>query len=204
MSVCLAVTKGIAVTSLGLYAGVLTTTTLVSYITPLEVLSQHLSHVVCKIGEVASVLGTLSTAFFAASYFGAPPHLRHPYLLYGALVAPVSAIYLWGISRCNHKYYCHKKSQEPEKKTPSPQLSESVVDLGNESKPPTGHPAITNDGSKCPFGSAAVTHSPSSTDAHRPAKCQRKIIGHLSLITIATIAGFASSVIGVYGEGQIA
>lgn len=207
MSVCLAVTKGIAVSSLGLYAGILTTTSLVSLATPLEVLSQHLSPVVCKIGELASALGALSTGFFAASYFGAPPHLRHPYLLYGALVAPVSAIYLWAISRCNHKSsYCQKKKAAKSKGTNAQQLSDSVVDLGSDNKSgaPAGHPPISDDGAKCPFGSATVTNSPASADSHRPKKCQKKINCHLAIVTLATIAGFVSSVVGIYGEGHFA
>ncbi|QLG70928.1 hypothetical protein HG535_0A08750 [Zygotorulaspora mrakii] len=207
MSVCLAVTKGIAVSSLGLYAGILTTTSLVTIVTPLEVLSQHLSPVVCKIGELASFLGTLSTGFFAASFFAAPPHLRHPYLLYGALVAPVSALYLWGISRCNHKIKYNQKKREEQSKSPQgPQLSDSVVDLGKENKcdAPAGHPPINNDGAKCPFGSATVTHCPPSADAHRPKRCQKKINCHLAVVTLATVAGFISSVVGIYGEGQLA
>lgn len=200
MSVCLAVTKSIAVSSLGIYAGIVTTSTVVSYITPLDVITKHLSPVICKLGELASALGLVSSGFFAASYFGAPEQLRHPYLLYGALVAPVSAAYLWAISRCNHKYYNKRHCEQ--KKAESPQLNESVVDLGKDA--PAGHPAITNDGAKCPFGSAAANNEPASNDAHRPVNCHRKIVSHLTLITLATIAGFVASVVGVYGEGQFA
>lgn len=203
MSVCLAVTKSIAVSSLGIYAGIVTTSTLVSYITPLDVISKHLSPVICKLGELASALGVLSSGFFAASYFGAPQRLRHPYLLYGALVAPVSAAYLWAISRCNHKYYGKRHcAHNKEKKSESPQLNESVVDLGNDA--PHGHPPITDNGAKCPFGSAAATNEPASKDHCRPVNCQRKIVSHLTVVTLATIAGFVASVVGVYGEGQFA
>ncbi|QLQ80756.1 hypothetical protein HG537_0E01110 [Torulaspora globosa] len=205
MSVCLAVTKSIAISSLGIYAGMLTTTTLVSYITPLKVITQHLSPVICKLGEIASFLATLSTGFFAASYFGAPPHLRHPYLLYGALVAPVSALYLWGISRCNHKYYnkrgCHHGDEA--EGASAPQLNDSVVDLGKDA--PAGHPAISeNSTAKCPFGSAAATGAPVAKDCHRPPRCQAKIVAHLTLISAATVAGFVASVVGLYGEGKFA
>ncbi|QLL33198.1 hypothetical protein HG536_0E01090 [Torulaspora globosa] len=201
MSVCLAVTKSIAVSSLGIYAGMLTTTTLVSYITPLKVITQHLSPVICKLGEVASVLATLSTGFFAASYFGAPPHLRHPYLLYGALVAPVSALYLWAISRCNHKYYSKRgcrRGGDAEDASSAPQLNDSVVDLGKDA--PAGHPAISeNSSAKCPFAPASK-----ECHCHRPPRCQAKIVAHLTLISAATVAGFVASVVGVYGEGQFA
>lgn len=203
MSVCLSVTKSIAISSLGIYAGMLTTTTLVSYITPLEVISQHLSHVICKLGEFATALGAVSTGFFAASYFGAPPQLRHPYLLYGALVAPISAVYLWAISRCNHKYYSKRPRAErsgSEDKT-SATLNDSVVDLGA----PAGHPPLGNDPTaKCPFGSAAATNAPVSKDCHRPPRCQAKIVAHLTVISVATVAGLVASIVGVYGEGQFA
>lgn len=202
MSVCLAVTKSIAVSSLGIYAGMLTTTTLVSYITPLEVLKQHLSPVICKLAEVASVLATVSTGFFAASYFGAPLHLRHPYLLYGALVAPVSALYLWAISRCNHKYYSKRSCRGADAEKSAPEINDSVVDLGTDV--PAGHPAVSDSGAKCPFGSAAANGAPAAKDCHRPPKCQAKIVAHLTLISAATVAGFVAAVVGVYGEGQFA
>lgn len=200
MSVCLGVIKSIAVSSLGLYAGTLVTGTLVSYVTPLEVISQHLKPVVCKLGEFASVLATLSTGFFSLSYFGAPPQLRHPYLLYGALVAPVSGLYLWAISRCNHKCSSSRKNHCPVGRAnhadPAPPLNDSVVDLG---------PVPETDGdAKCPFGSAAATNGTAAQDAHRPQACQSKIVTHLTLISVATVAGFVASVVGVYGEGQFA
>lgn len=205
MSVCLGITKGIAVSSLGLYAGILTTSTILTYASPLDVISQHLRSAVCKVGEAASALGALSTGFFALSFFGAPSHLRHPYLIYSALVAPVSALYLWGISRCSHK--CHAKSKDErtaqekaqgKSHDANPPLSDSVVDLGAE-KIPQGHPAV-KEGAKCPMGSAAVTHSPAETDHARTPACKIKFARHLALVTGIAVAGFVQSVIGLYGE----
>ncbi|CAR26368.1 hypothetical protein ZYGR_0H01770 [Zygosaccharomyces rouxii] len=204
MSVCLGVTKGIAVSSLGIYAGILTTGTICTYMVPVDVITKHLNSVVCRVGEVASALGLLSTGFFSLSYFGAPSHLRHPYLIYSALVAPASALYLWAISRCNHK--CHAKSKIAEQgktngdnKTQSPPLGDSVVDLGADSKVPSGHPPV-KEGAKCPMGNAVVTNEPSSTDYARPAGCQSKFAKHLAVVTGVAIIGFLQSVIGVYGE----
>lgn len=202
MSVCLGITKGIAVSSLGLYAGILTTSTILTYASPVDVITEHLRAAVCKVGEAASVLGALSTGFFALSFFGAPPHLRHPYLIYSALVAPASALYLWGISRCSHK--CHAKKQSKEKtperesQNPTPTLSDSVVDLGAE-KLPQGHPAV-KEGSKCPLGNAAVTNAPAETDRARTPGCKNKIVTHLAIVTGFAVIGFVQSVIGVYGE----
>ncbi|GAV52348.1 hypothetical protein ZYGR_0AG03390 [Zygosaccharomyces rouxii] len=204
MSVCLGVTKGIAVSSLGIYAGILTTGTICTYMVPLDVITKHLRSVVCRVGEAASALGILSTGFFSLSYFGAPSHLRHPYLIYSALVAPASALYLWAISRCNHK--CHAKSKLAEegktsedKQGQSPPLGDSVVDLGADPKVPSGHPPV-KEGAKCPMGSAVVTDEPADKDLARPPACQSKFAKHLAVVTCFAIVGFLQSVIGVYGE----
>lgn len=204
MSVCLGVTKGIAVSSLGIYAGILTTGSLCSYMIPSHVITEHLRSAVCRIGEAASTLGLLSTGFFSLSYFGAPTHLRHPYLIYSALVAPASALYLWAISRCNHK--CHAKSKlskegktDENKQGQNTPLGDSVVDLGADSKVPSGHPPV-KEGARCPMGCAVVTDEPANADLARSPGCYSKFAMHLTVVTGLAIAGFVQSVIGVYGE----
>lgn len=197
--------------SLGIYAGILTTGTICTYMVPIDVITKHLRSVVCRVGEVASALGLLSTGFFSLSYFGAPSHLRHPYLIYSALVAPASALYLWAISRCNHK--CHAKAKSAEKKTDqekpsesgnqgqsqSPPLGDSIVDLGEDAKVPSGHPPV-KEGAKCPMGNAVVTDEPAQTDLARPPACQSKFAKHLAVVTGVAVLGFLQSIIGVYGE----
>lgn len=204
MSICLGFTKGIAVSSLGLYAGILTTSSICTYMVPLDVISQHLRSVVCKVGETASALGLLSTGFFSLSFFGAPSHLKHPYLIYSALVAPLSALYMWGISRCNHKHHAKVKDAEEGKaedgkQDQSPPLGDSVVDLGSDPKVPSGHPSV-KEGAKCPMGYAAVTDEPASKDHARSSGCQSKFCRNLFIVTGFAIVGFLQSVIGIYGE----
>ncbi|KAM3161235.1 Autophagy-related protein 33 [Lachancea thermotolerans] len=107
MSVCLAVTKTVAVSSLGIYCGMLTSACVASYAAPVDVLTQ-LAKPARAIARVGGALAAASSAFFALSYFGAPAHWRHPYLLYGMLVAPVSAAYVAVVARQEPRFGARK------------------------------------------------------------------------------------------------
>ena len=136
MSVCLAITKGIAVSSIGLYSGLLTSASLITSTTPLEVLTGSLSPTLAALKNAATALGAFASTFFCVSFFGAPPSLRHPYLLYGMLAAPLSSFVLGCASYCNSRKYS-KVSKEsslfPEDSKPVvSELSDSIIDLGDD------------------------------------------------------------------------
>ncbi|EDO18202.1 hypothetical protein Kpol_543p32 [Vanderwaltozyma polyspora DSM 70294] len=202
MSVCLGVTKTIAVSSLGLYAGLLTTTTLVTASAPIDLLLprtnenpivNYFKSIVCSVGKISTVLSGLSTIFFGASYFGSPLSLRHPYLIYGMVIAPISAAYLYGASLFAHR---HPSADQEKNNSPSPALDDSTVDLGKDFK----HPKITpGEAGKCPFGSK--TSIEASSESSRK-NCNASIVAHLSVVTVFTILGFVQSVVGLYGEGH--
>ncbi|CCE64892.1 hypothetical protein TPHA_0J00690 [Tetrapisispora phaffii CBS 4417] len=224
MSVCLGVTKTIAVSSLGLYAGLLTTTTIVTAATPISVLVPHrkdendtvltkyVKAIVCNLGKLSTVLSGLSTVFFGFSYFKAPASAQHPYLLYGMAVAPATFGYLYISSKVSHFIASRSNKTAKADKSPSPQtsLGDSTVDLGKDFKHPKidsnsdakcpFSPAAANQDPKCPFGSSADGY-PSET-AH--ANCNASMVRDLAIISVFSIAGFAQSVLGIYGEGQFA
>ncbi|SCV02170.1 LAMI_0G16512g1_1 [Lachancea mirantina] len=215
MSVCLAITKTLAVSSLGIYAGVLATATTMVFTTPKEILLKQSCAkteaskaavgwpTVRAIMRLAAAAGASSVLFFGLSYFGAPPVWRHPYLLYGMLVAPLSGCYSLLSSACHGKKCSRAKTGAtcPAKKCPVPHatpaapasapgssLEDSVVDLGAPAEP---------------AGPAAPHPVPIATQDSAPARttsaCTVRI--HLSVMTSLALIGFVQSVFGVYGEG---
>lgn len=84
MSVCLAVTKSVATLSLGIYTGIVTTRSISN--TNEGLFSKR------AINLVTGGLALSSTIFFGLSYFGAPLHWKHPYLLYCFVGVPISWI----------------------------------------------------------------------------------------------------------------
>ncbi|AGO12085.1 AaceriAEL283Cp [[Ashbya] aceris (nom. inval.)] len=107
MSVCLVVTKSVATATLGIYTGMVVTRQLV--LSPQEWIgvrksAQKNSFGGSELYSLASgALASVSTLFFGVSYFGAPAHWRHPYLLYCALGIPLTwALATVGNCECTH------------------------------------------------------------------------------------------------------
>lgn len=109
MGTCLAVTKVIGTTTLGLYTGitlanishydifvhVLESTTVQNF----NEVNAHLKSKIKENGVILSVLGGISSIFFQLSYFKAPTRAQHPYLIYASLVLPISSVVYGLISR---------------------------------------------------------------------------------------------------------
>ncbi|CAI4046905.1 hypothetical protein SKDZ_12G3840 [Saccharomyces kudriavzevii ZP591] len=195
MSVCLAITKGIAVSSIGLYAGLLASATLITSTTPLEVVTGPLTPTLLTLKNAATALGAFASTFFCMSFFGAPPSLRHPYLLYGMLAAPLSSFVLGCASHYKSRKY-NKVSKEssllPEDSKPVvPELSDSIIDLGEDAHTPKNS---THD------------EKPAATTPPRPAEALQTgppiHTKNLVAATAIAILGFVQAVVGVYGEGQ--
>ncbi|KAL3229543.1 Protein SCM4 [Nakaseomyces bracarensis] len=169
--------KTIAVTSLGLYAGLMTSSTLIASVTPLSILSDSLKSVLCKLGCWATVLGSVATGAFATSYILSEKAQRTPTQLAGALVVPITGLSLWISSLVNHGHAkVHHKSAGSD-------------DL------PKGHPKVGADAPACPFskkdeGSSVNLHC-SSVKSN---KCYNAMLCHLSVVTFATCGIFAKSV----------
>ncbi|CCD24724.1 Scm4p NDAI_0D04100 [Naumovozyma dairenensis CBS 421] len=147
-------TKTVAISSLGLYAGLLTTTTLVSTITPIDLLTSQVRHLACVIGCYESGLAALSTGAFALTYYLSPPKLRLPYLLYGVAVSPLTCGYMYVSSKLSHAWASKKeiKSNAENSDMSSPEVVEEPT-----SKVPFHHPPIDGsaEGAECPFGKKA-------------------------------------------------
>lgn len=88
MSVCLTVTKSIALVSAGLNSGLC----FGGVFQPKDDVSGKAININTTGREIAiGLLSSLSAAFYGASYFGAPTQWKHPYLLYAGALAFVSA-----------------------------------------------------------------------------------------------------------------
>ncbi|SCU83382.1 LADA_0C11078g1_1 [Lachancea dasiensis] len=205
MSVCLAVTKTIAVSSLGIYCGTLCSATILARCTPLDVLRTQLARPAKAVARVAASLAAVSSVFFGLSFFGAPLHLRHPYLLYGMLVGPVSGIYVGLAGRVCKMRRC--RSQRPKdaglpaqavSPAPAPEpvldasLDDSVVDLGQpapEDAPPAAPPAA-------PAAASELSGTPPVT-CHSASSC----LGPIPVLFGISVVGLVEAVLGLYGEG---
>lgn len=168
--------KTIAVTSLGLYAGLMTSTTLIASVTPLSILSDSMKSVLCKLGCWSTVLGSIATGSFATSYFLSEKAQRSNIQLAGALIAPITGLSLWISSIVNHgQSHMHHKA--------------AGDDL------PKGHPKVGADAPACPFSKkdegSSVNLNSSSVKSN---KCYNAMLCHLSVVTFATCGIFAKSV----------
>lgn len=208
MSLCLGITKTIAISSLGLYAGILSTTTILSFnkhtsiiLSGLDIINKaQIKQIINKVFQFGNVIGGLSTTFFGLSYFGAPDYWKHPYLLYGMLIAPISNLYLYYLKRSIESKLrvqsTHDKenvtgsgpkpiqiTDDNESTTSNPSTNESIVDLGqNRSQSPS---------------------TDSNIEILQNTRSFCNSIGtRLLFTTTISIIGFVQSVMGVYGEGN--
>ncbi|SCU79012.1 LAME_0A06832g1_1 [Lachancea meyersii CBS 8951] len=217
MSVCLAVTKTIAVSSLGIYCGTLCSATILAQFTPMDVIKSQLMGPAKIVARVAASLATVSSIFFGLSFFGAPAHLRHPYLLYGMLVAPISSVYMALTMtfkrprQCRERCTKRKAAEAAEAAeaasnatttattttTPTDvSLDESVVDLGQlPVEDETLETTTTTTTTRTP------DHAP-ETLPFSPVTCHSsKCLRPIPVLFAISVAGFAESVLGLYGEG---
>ncbi len=106
MGVCLAVTKVIGTTTLGIYTGIITSN-ITNYDILIHVLqstsisnfnefNSNLKAKLQKNSILLGLLGGVSSLAFQLSYFKAPLRSKHPYLIYASLVLPLSSI-IYGI-----------------------------------------------------------------------------------------------------------
>lgn len=208
MSVCLGIIKTVGVTSLGIYTGMVTTSTILLYNRPCkeifgskeESLSSHPSiaqKIVSKLSKIALGLLTISGICFGAAYYDVPSHHKHPYILYAALVTPLTYLYGMGLT-----FFCPVKGcVPPPKHHPSDlQNNTSATTSTNEPKcPVSGQSGQSSTGeASCPFSKLASQKSTNYCPLHF------NISTHLIVLSLLTTVGFAQSVFGLYGEGQFA
>ncbi|AJS07734.1 Scm4p [Saccharomyces cerevisiae YJM1573] len=182
MQVSPAIVKGIAVSSLGLYAGILTSSTVISITTPINVLTQHLKNVLCTLGCWSTVLGGLATGAFGLSYYLAAPGERPNYLLCGLGVAPLSAAYLYLVSLFNHKL------------APKCTRDQNDLEKQKDEKLPQDHPEVKDGEAACPFSKMnnAKTLKPES---ERSVKCHSYMSLHMGIVTGITIFTFGKCIL---------
>lgn len=128
------ITKTVAISSLGIYTGLLTTSSIVNLCgTPVNGIKKTLNNIYCKLGETGSAIGALTVSSFALSYY---LERTNSLWLYGLLSVPISGFYLWCSSK-GVEFFAKFKPQ---------------VEL------PPNHPSIYNENGEkqqCPFAQAA-------------------------------------------------
>lgn len=198
------ISKTIAVSTLGLYAGILSTSTLVKIASPKDIVSSEIKHIYCILGIGSSIIGGLTTGAFAISYLLSTRCCCSTYLLYGLLVAPVTGGYLWTVDKLKNKLSFMNKTDSKKDDTAdkNTEATASKVEL------PPSHPPIVNESGEklaCPFanGKAKSTkHSACHTknvankvcgtvicQLHRAVK---DITPHFIIVSVASITAFST------------
>ncbi|CAI2002865.1 hypothetical protein SEUBUCD646_0G03100 [Saccharomyces eubayanus] len=180
MQVSPAIIKGIAVSSLGLYAGILTSSTVISITTPINVLTQHLKGVLCTLGCWSTVLGGLATSAFGLSYYLSTPGDRPNYLLCGLGIAPLSAVYLYLVSLFNHKL--------------APKCTRNDLENQKDEKLPQNHPQVEDGEAACPF-SKMNNAKKLKAESERSVKCHSYMTLHMCIVTGLTIFTFGKCIL---------
>lgn len=137
MSVCLTATKSIALVSAGLNSGLCFGGVLSPE--PTDVTAKRTTNNFDLNREIAiGVLSSLSTGFYAASYFGAPTQWKHPYLLYtGALALISTGITAFKLIRRTvwpivyKRIRCHSKESHVDEKS-SAHINQDITDSVQE------------------------------------------------------------------------
>ncbi|CCF58991.1 hypothetical protein KAFR_0F03960 [Kazachstania africana CBS 2517] len=192
------ISNGIAVSSLGLYAGLLSSSTLVSVIAPIDVVKNSLKHVFCGFGIGGTVLATVSTAAFSLSYYLSG---KDTSLLYGLLLGPLSGLYLQLTSDYTKKLADieetkHNLDEIVDKKNQmsSPELVEKEV----TPKLPPHHPVIkgaNGETVQCPFAKRQANKKLQNKKINLPGCGFLSSMNfHLIVASTASVAAFVTSV----------
>lgn len=214
MSTCLTVTKGIAISSLGLYAGIVSAGTLLvvnDRVTPTNDSKHDLVRtLLCKVG---TGLNVVATVVFGLVYFSSPGYARHPYLVYAALTGPATSLYMFLSKR-----YWLKQLRN---------LKETKITDEKHSHPPVGQDAAqTSDKAEISYAAAAavgaenggelsesvvdlgiektIAQAEKDFEKQKAAEVVRRETQSIKVRAVATAViatvGFIQSVIGVSGE----
>lgn len=218
MGVCLAATKVIGTTALGIYTGVVT-----SNITNYDILIHVLqSTTISNFNEFNSnlqsklktnsvllgVLGGISSVAFQLSYFKAPLRAKHPYLIYASLVLPLSSI-IYGILTRGEliKYFkldevikSFKKDEASENSVKEKAVKENVrSELDNSIYKDLGDDSSSNEG-----GQQEDDEISKEVEIHLSKTSLEQLLGKLNLankiVGGVSFIGFVIASIGIYGD----
>lgn len=178
------ISKTIAVSTLGLYAGILSTSALVKIASPRDIIPSEIKHIYCILGIGNTIVGTLTTAAFGISYLLSTRCCCSTYLLYGMLVAPATGAYLWLVDKLQTKLPLVRNTPklEENKEAENTENTKPEIDL-----PPSHPPIVSESGEKltCPFASGESTTASATKHTVCNTKklfCQinGKFVNHLS------------------------
>ncbi|CCK70149.1 Scm4p KNAG_0D04030 [Huiozyma naganishii CBS 8797] len=183
--------KGIAISSLGLYAGLVSTTTAVKVLAPANVSKNSLGHTYCIIAIGGTIIGLTATATFGVSYYLSPS--KDASLLFSLAVVPVTGLYLWASNKIVSCFF----AVGSESRRPEPESTGKNVEL------PPNHPSVYGENGeklKCPFGNGADSAAKRPTLSGKILAWQgcQKILSsmnpHLVVASTAGIIGFSKAV----------
>lgn len=219
MGACLTVIKVVGTASLGLYAGAVATnlTThdiLVQCLTATDITTAQRANAVIKdklraSARLLGALGSLATTAFLLAYTQAPPALKHPYLLYAALVAPISTAVYTVLIKADVTKYCEmQKAKKMRPSSANKQKKESLVsDLDNSVYKDLGDVLTTSDEDDARSASAAQDEDEEieqEVELHLNQKTLLSILNHVHLgdkiTSVLSIAGFVLATVGLYGD----
>jgi hypothetical protein len=209
MGTCLTVIKIVGTTSLGLYAGAVATN-LTNYEILIHVLHSanastlNRANAVIKdklktTGRLLTTLGTVATSAFLLAYTQAPSVLKHPYLIYASLVAPISGLVYVALAKNDLVKYCQleKLIQQQKKKQPK----EAVVsELDNSVYKDLGDVLTTSDEDE----RAEDGEIEQEVEFHLSQKTAQQTLERLHLgdqiNAVLATTGFIITTIGLYGD----
>lgn len=174
------ISKTVAISSLGLYAGILTCSATITTFTPLDVVKGRLIHVWCAFGTAGSVLVATSSAAFGLNYYLSPDNAKDILSLFGSVVGPLTGAMIYASTLLKSKT-SPKKQEMPE--VPLPPNHPSIVGENGEVK-------------QCPFGHGksdenSNSNSNSSGDCHSsiftPINVNLMVVSTISIITFVKV-----------------
>lgn len=222
MGTCLTVIKVVGTTSLGIYAGVIASNLsnygIMSHVlkTATVATSEKATGLVLgKIkttGALLASLGTIATGAFILAYTQAPRALKHPYLIYASLVAPLTSIIYLGLTRPHLHQYCElkkmKKQRQAERPASKKHKQEVISELDNSTYKDLGDVLTTSD-EETPSAQTTSTGDEDSeveqeVELHLAQKSLLDTLYSVHLgdhinVAISTL-GFVVATVGLYGD----
>lgn len=216
MSTCLAVTKGIAVSSLGLYAGLVATGSILvvnDNVTPTNKSKNDIiKALLCKVG---AGLGVVSTVMFGIIYASSPSYARHPYLIYAMLTGPATSLHMYLSKRTLERKLKNLKEKKitDEKHSPAPANEESEATAQADTSQISYAAAAavgTVDGGELSESVVDLGIEKTMAQAEKDFEVQRQqeiveaettsLKRRFVAAALITVVGFTQSVLGLSGE----
>lgn len=214
MSVCIGTLKTLAISSLGIYTGILTTSTLLSFqnttsiiLSSLNIIQKaSLQQLINKIFQIGGLVGLLSSSIFGITYMGSPKIWKHPYLLYSTCLTPLTTLYLYYVKLSieNNLRSINNNNSNSNTTVEKPihligdieKNEESIIDLGQESI------SLNRKTSPSPLVISNSNNNNQDESIQNTKLFCNSIGKRLFMTTVISSISLIQSIIGVYGEDK--